>query len=398
MSRPRVALILTCWFPHSHADVLARRLIEGYEWAGARHDPRVEVVSAYLDRPGSPTGERPEIGASVLAAAGIRTYGTVAEAIGLGHGGVNVDGVVIVGEHGAYGESSFGQTLYPRRRLIEAALSTMIAAGRFVPVFNDKHLAWDVRDALAVANTVRRLGVPLQAGSSVPLAWRSGDLSWPLGAPMTRSVSVGYGPYDAYGAHLLELAQSYQERRAGGETGVAEVTTLTGAEARAALLGGRVDRDLYEAALAVGGASAPETIAESADELDPVIVLVAHRDGLRAAHVNHTRSGRWSFAAAGPTHQVAVQAHLEPGPPFGHFTFLTRHAEELMLTGRPTWPLERVLLTSGILDAAMRSLAAGRGGAPVTRPTPELDLSYEAGGDLADTGIGQPVPDWLARA
>lgn len=398
MSRPRIALVLTAWYANSHADVLGRRLIEGYEWPpcvdGATWvEPRVEVVSAYVDRPGLPTDERPEIGASALAGAGIPVYGTVAEAMGVGRGGVNVDGVVVVGEHGAYGTSAYGQTLYPRRRLIDSALSAMVAAGRFVPIFNDKHLAWDVRDAVDLYRTVRRLGVPLLAGSSVPIAWRIGDPEWPLGAKMTRSVSIGYSSYDAYGAHLLELAQSYQERRAGGETGVAEVLTLTGDRARAALVDGRVDRELYEAALVVGGAAPPESVTTSANDDDPMIFLVKHRDGLEAAHVNHFASGRFSFAAAGPDHRVAARAMLQPSTPFSHFVFLTRHAENVMLTGRESWPLERVLLTTGILDAAMRSLGDGKD-EPVARPTPELDIAYEPYDEITDTGIGSPVPDW----
>ncbi len=404
MSRPRIALVLTAWYPHSHADVLGRRLIEGYRWPAGVADaasswvqPRVEVVSAYLDRPGSPDDERPEIGASVLGAAGVEVYGSVAEAMGVGRTGVNVDGVVVIGEHGAYGLSAFQQTLYPRRRLIESAVSTMLGAGRFVPLFNDKHLAWDIHDALALDALTRRLGIALQAGSSVPLAWRSGDLAWPAGEPMTSSVSIGYGAYDAYGAHLLELAQSYHEQRAGGETGVSTVETLTGERARQALRDGRVDRSLYEAALAVGGSSRPEAIATSADDLDPVIFLVTHRDGLRAAHVNHSQAERWSFAATGPTARVAVRAHLQPGAPFDHFTYLARQAENLMLTGVPSWPIERILLTNGILDAGMRSLHDGRGGEPSVRETPELALAYTAAGVIPDTGVGDLIPDWGER-
>lgn len=398
MDRPTVALIITSYFAKSHADVVATRLIEGYPWQGRHIDSRVRVVSMYLEQFGdhprahdvlagaAPT--RPDIGVEISDRAGIPRYPTVAEAIGCGGGGVAVDGVVIIGEHGDYEVNEYGQKLYPRRRLFDAAVSTMISAGRFVPVFSDKHLAWSYVDAQAMYDTARRLHIPFLTGSTLPLAWRvPRGTRWPLDAPMSELVVIGHGPFEIYGFHNLEAGQAHAERRAGGETGVSWVRGMSGDAAARAMGDGTVDRDLFDRAL--GCFDLDAAAREHARTSPQDVFVVGYTDGLRAMIVNCQGAlVGWSAAARGPHDDLACRMWLQGDPGQGHFIFLVRQLESLILTGVEPYPLERTLLTTGILDAAMHSRHDG--GLP--RRTPELDIAYRPVDDVPDTGVDLPLP------
>jgi hypothetical protein len=56
------------------------------------------------------------------------------------------------------------------------------------------------------------------------------------------------------------------------------------------------------------------------------------------------------------------------------FNPLVRHIEEMVLTGKAPYPVERTLLTSGMVIAGVDSLHAGQ--VPVA--TPEMAVRYRA--------------------
>jgi hypothetical protein len=216
-----VAALVTEYFPNSHADVILTKILEGYELYGERMEPRIEIASIYLEQV-----HENDIGVGLIEKHGVPRFGSIGEALAVGGAGVNVDGVVLVGEHGRYLKNEVGQILYPRRRFFEAAIAAMVAAGKFVPIFTDKHLDQLFVDATWMVSTAKRLGVPVLAGSTLPLAWRDPVLEWPLGVEVSDALAIAHGPIECYGFHALEMLECMVERRAGGEPGVRSVQCL----------------------------------------------------------------------------------------------------------------------------------------------------------------------------
>jgi hypothetical protein len=381
--RPTVAAIVTSYYPDSHADVIVGKLLTGYVLQGRPVEPRITVASLYLDQ--EPVDD---MGRALATRHGVPVYDSVGEALGLGRPGVNVDGVLIVGEHGDYPINANGQLLYPRRRLFDAAVAAMVAAGRVVPIFVDKHLSWSGADALRMYDTAQRLGIPLLAGSTTPIAWRSPAIDWPLGTPMTEAVTVSYDSPEAYEFHALEALQCLAERRAGGETGVVAVEDIPRTELARARLTGRWSPILETRALQAAGLEGHPL--RRARQALAHAFLVEYRDGLRAA-VLHYEGGVRNFAVAAESPQgpIDVGFRLEPRRPFGHFALLVRQIERMVLEGAAPYPAARTLLTTCVLDAAMRSRGVGGG----RIPTPEIAaLTYEAPGALPDTATAEEPP------
>ena len=74
--------------------------------------------------------------------------------------------------------------------------------------------------------------------------------------------------------------------------------------------------------------------------------------------------------------------------PYHHFTYLLQGIETMIHTGRPTWPVERTLLTSGVLDAALISSTDG----DRLVKTPHLDVRYNSTWDWKQPPDLPPEP------
>src|SRR4029078_465571 len=102
----------------------------------------------------------------------IPLFKTIDEALCLGGKSLAVAAVLLIGEHGDYPANELGQRMYPRKQFWDQIVATLRRSRRFVPVFHDKHLSYRWDWAKAMYDEARELGIPLMAGSSVPLAQR----------------------------------------------------------------------------------------------------------------------------------------------------------------------------------------------------------------------------------
>jgi hypothetical protein len=358
----------------SHAAVIVGRLLEGYRPNGVFTEPRTRVVSMYTDQV-----PENDLSRGLAEKYGFTIYPTIKDALTLGGDRLAVDAVCLVGEHGEYPWNERGQKLYPRFELMERIVEVFRRSGRSVPVFCDKHLSYSWVKAKQMYEWSRELGFPLMAGSSIPVTVRFPPLEIPYGARLDGAVAIGYGDFDSYGFHTLEALQAMVERRAGGETGVRSVEWLEGEAVwqwRESAQG-RWSLPLLEAALARNPTAKPGRPEDNVK--NPVVFLLEYSDGLRAAAfmLNGHVSG-WSFAAklAGSAEPAATYFGFpdpKQGRPLAHFDGLVDSIEELFVTGRPRYPVERTLLVTCALSVLFESRVWKR-----RIETPELAVAYQA--------------------
>ena len=384
-TRPKIAAVATTYFKYSHAQHIVDRFLDGYGWNGTHHYPPMDLVSLYVDQVDSTDFSR-ERGARHPS---MKLCPSIAEALTLGGGKLAVDGVVLVGEHGKYPRNEKGQTKYPRWEFFQEIVKVFRSSGRSVPVFNDKHLSWNWEWARQMYDTSRELRFAFMAGSSLPVTWRTPQVEMPLGARISEALCVCYGGVDSYDFHGLETIQCMVERRQGGESGVKWVQAYRGEKFWDALREGVWPRPLMDAALCRSHTLTPARagfnhVFPSADDMrrlvrDPVAYRYEHADGLKCTMLLMTGLVRdFNFAAYvnGAREPWSTQMYL-PMPDgrttlANFFSPLVNNMEKMFLSGRPTYPVERTLLTTGLTAAGVESLYRQQ-----TRiETPHLDIRY----------------------
>lgn len=364
-----VAGVVTVYRRNSHADVILGKILEGYQQDGGP-GPGLRLASLYVDQSG-----KGDLARDLAQKHGFPICESIDQALTLGSDELQVAGVLSIGEHGDYPFTpDTRQHMYPRRRFFEEIVATFRRVKKTAPVFNDKHLSYRWDDARFMVETARAMKFPLLAGSSVPVAWRLPPLQLERDCEIESAVSVGYGGFEAYGFHALEAHQSLIERRRGGESGVASVQAVRGPALLEAAAAGRWSLDLFKLALAAAPQSRPPE--PGWEKRDGVAgYLIEHRDGLKSAVIMASGLARHFSSAVQLKNRadpLVTWFKLQEGAPYGHFAYLVRAIEHMVRSGRHTYPVERTLLTTGVLDRVMKSLAEdGRSIA-----TPELAISY----------------------
>jgi len=358
--------------------------LNGYPRDGRWHRPEMDVVSAFVD-------QRPESDLSEEKAAryGFTVYPSIAEALRLGTDQLGVDAVLLIGEHGDYPDNEKGQKLYPRYEFFEQIVDVFRKDGRSLPLFNDKHLSWSWPLAKKMFETSRELQFPFLAGSSLPVTFRIPSIELPLNCRIEDALMVGIGGSDAMDFHALEAMQCMVERRRGGETGVKAVQLIEGDEVWQAGQDGRWSRRLLEAALARSDSRSgiglsdgrPQDFVYSGEleELveSPAAYFIEYNDGLRTTLLMLNGALQdFTFAAkvSERPQLQSLQFLLPPSPNVTYSACLMSKVEEMILTGRAPYPVERTLLVSGILDRCLESRIQGHR----RLTTPELDVTYQA--------------------
>ena len=384
--RKRMAVVTTEWRYKSHAWHMAERFLVGYPIDGRWHRPPLDVVSAYVD-------QKPEGDLSVKRSKefGFPIYPTIAETLRCGGDKLAVDAVLIIGAHGNSPQSEYEQTKYPRYEFFKQVTDVFRKDGRAVPVFNDKHLSWKWEWAKEMVDISRELKFPFTAGSSLPVTWRMPAIDMPYGAEVEELLGVSIGSIDSYDFHALEVIQCMAERRRGGETGVVSMQALRGDAVWKAMdagnwAGGGWDPRLFEACLSRTQTLAqPETFSHRYPTpaqirewvKEPVAYRYEYADGVKATMLMmNGLIGDFTFAARlkGEAEPLSMLFYLPPNPNVTYSASLMSKAEETFMTGKSPYPIERTLLTTGLVEAGVRSLGTGQ----KRLETPHLAIRYQA--------------------
>jgi hypothetical protein len=377
----RLAIVTTIYRYLSHGQHIGDRFLVGYPIDGEWHKPNVQVVSLYVDQ--KPEGD---LSAERASEFGFKVYPTIAEAICCGGSTLACDAILIVGEHGDYPSNDKGQKLYPRFEFFEQCREVFEKSGRAVPLYNDKHLSYSFEKAQKMVQTSRRLRFPMMAGSSLPVTWRLPEVAIPLGTKIDEALMIGVGGSDAMDFHALEAMQCMVERRAGGETGVRSVQLLDGDAFWTAAEKGVWSKQLLRSALSRSDTPLGLTVTDGRTQdlsapgvlqslvKKPAAYLIEYRDGLRSTMLMLDGALKdFNFAARlSDSSVISTQFFLTPEPNVTYSARLVSKIEHMFVTGHEPYPVERTLLTSGMLESCLTS----RQQQSRRLETPHLNVKY----------------------
>jgi len=351
----RLAAIITEYRPGSHADVIIGKYLEGFNQDQMAPYPDSKIVSMFTEQVPDNDMSRP-----LAQKYNVPIFRTVADALTLGGDQLAVDGVILIGEHGVYPSNDKEQKLYPRFEMFLKITDVFRQYKKSVPVFNDKHLSWSWRQAKRMVEISKELKFPMLAGSTIPVSWRIPAIDTPYGVKQKYAVGISFSGLDIYGFHLLDGLQAVVERRKGGETGVRAVQCLEGQDCWNYIEQNEWVKRLFDQAI-----SHSETrVAGDMKEIvkNPSVFIIDYNDGLKAAAFLLTgllQDFTYAIDIEGEQKPFSTLMKLQAGKPHYHFGCLVKNMEIMYKTGKAPYPVERTMLSSGILDFALESRILG---------------------------------------
>ncbi len=320
---------------------------------------------------------------------GFRLCRNIPEALRCGGSRIAVDAVLAIAEQGGdypYSSNDMGQILLPTYDWFQQCVHVFEAENHALPYFNHEQLSFSFPEAQNMVKTAERLKFPLLAGSSMPVTWRLPDVDIPLGAPVQEAVMVGVGSFDSMDFDALDAMQSMLERRKGGETGVKAVQLLEGDEVWAARKAGRWSEDLMSSALSRSDTPLGLTVLDGRTQdlaapgvlqqlvKDPAAYCIEYTDGTRATLLMLNGAIRdFNISARIAGHGlVSTQFFMPPAPNQTYSACLATKIEQMYQTRKAPYPVQRTLLTTGLLEACLSS----RHRLNQRLETPQLAINY----------------------
>ncbi|MBS1800422.1 MAG: hypothetical protein JSS95_11405 [Acidobacteria bacterium] len=303
---------------------------------------------------------------------GFRLCHNIPEALRCGGDKIAVDAVLTVVEQCdeyPYGTNSRDQVLLPRYDFFQQCAQVFETERHSVPYFNHKQLSFSFVEAQSMVKTAERLNFPLMAGSSMPVTWRLPDVDVPDGERVQEAVMVGVGRLDGMDFDALEAMQSMLERRRGGETGVKAVQLLEGDDVWAAGQAGRWSKELLTSALSRSDTPMGLTLLDGRNQdlvgdgvlpqlvKDPAAYCIEYADGTKATLLmlnGAVRDFNIAVRLAGQN-TVSTQFFMSPAPNETYSACLAGKIDQMYQARATPYPVQRTLLTTGILEACLNS-------------------------------------------
>jgi hypothetical protein len=208
-----------------------------------------------------------------------------------------------------------------------------------------------------------------------------------MGAEVQEAVMVVGGKYDGMDFDALEAMQCMLERRKGGETGVKAVQLLEGDDVWAAGNAGRWSSDLLSAALSRSDTPLGLTVLDGRPQdlvasgvlpqlvKDPAAYCIEYNDGTRATLLLLNGAIMdFNITARVKGHGLlSTQFFLPPPPNETYSACLAAKAEQMFQSRTAAYPVERTLLTTGLLESCLNS----RHRLNQRLETPHLRINYQ---------------------